>query len=178
MTPQQIRPATETDAAQLARLAAATFPLACPPGSPAADIDAFIAQHLSAERFGDYVRDPHRAVLVADDAGAFTGYAMLVFGEPHDPEVAAQLTAHPTAELSKLYVAPEHHGAGTARSLMGAALRVAVDRGAAGVWLGTNQENTRAQRFYAKCAFARVGTKRFALGARVEDDYIFEYVFS
>jgi RimJ/RimL family protein N-acetyltransferase len=32
----------------------------------------------------------------------------------------------------------------------------------------------RAQRFYAKSGFARVGTKRFLVGDRFEDDYVYE----
>lgn len=173
-----IRKANETDASRLADLAAATFPLACPPQAPTADIDAFIAHHLNARRFAEYATDASRTVLLAEDGDQFVGYAMLIFAEPHDPDVSAQLSVRGLAELSKIYVAPERHGAGTARELMAAALHSARDRGASGVWLGTNQENARAQRFYVKSGFARVGTKRFQLGARVEDDYIFEYVFS
>ena len=45
---------------------------------------------------------------------------------------------------------------------------------AAGVWLGVNQENERAQKFYAKSGFEKVGTKRFLVGDRYEDDYVFE----
>lgn len=172
----RIRQAGETDAGELAALAAATFPLACPADAPAADIAAFVAQHLTAARFREYVTDAHRVVLAADSAGGLVGYAMLIFGEPYDAQVAEQLTARPTAELSKIYVAAEHHGTGTARALMAAALDRALSRGAAGVWLGTNQQNVRAQRFYVKNGFRRIGVKRFQLGARIEDDYIYERV--
>ena len=44
-----------------------------------------------------------------------TGYAMVVTGEPADPDVQAALTVRPTAELSKIYVLPDQHGAGTSR---------------------------------------------------------------
>ncbi|GAA4161059.1 GNAT family N-acetyltransferase [Gryllotalpicola daejeonensis] len=172
--PVQITQATAADAERVAELAARTFPLACPPDAPAADIEAFIAQHLTAARFAEYVTDASRLVLIADDGTGLSGYAMLVFGEPYDEQVAAQLTARPTAELSKIYVAPEHHGAGVAAALMEAAIEQAAARGAASVWLGTNQENARAQRFYAKSGFANVGVKRFRLGDRWEDDFVFE----
>ena len=99
---------------------------------------------------------------------------MVVHGEPADPDVRAALTLRPTAELSKIYVLPDHHGAGTSRLLMAAAIDAAKARGAAGVWLGVNQENERAQRFYTKSGFERVGTKRFLVGDRYEDDYVFE----
>ena len=57
---------------------------------------------------------------------------------------------------------------------MEAAIEAARARGAAGVWLGVNQENERAQKFYVKSGFARVGTKRFLVGDRYEHDYVFE----
>jgi ribosomal protein S18 acetylase RimI-like enzyme len=44
--------------------------------------------------------------------------------------------------------------------------------GAACVWLGVNQENQRAQRFYAKSGFTVSGTKTFRLGGHVENDYV------
>jgi tRNA (guanine37-N1)-methyltransferase len=174
--PVQITEATGADAERVARLAALTFPLACPPDAPEADIQAFITAQLSAERFAQYTTDPDRVVLLADDGTGLAGYAMLIFGEPHDEQVAAQLTTRPTAELSKIYVAPEHHGAGVAAALMAAAVDQAAARGAAAVWLGTNQENQRAQRFYAKSGFANIGVKRFHLGDRWEDDFVFERV--
>jgi ribosomal protein S18 acetylase RimI-like enzyme len=172
----QITRAAAADAERVAALAALTFPLACPPDAPAADIAAFIAQHLTAARFAEYVADADRVVLLAADGTGLSGYAMLVFGEPYDAQVAAQLASRPTAELSKIYVAPEHHGAGVAAALMAAAVDEAAARGAASLWLGTNQENLRAQRFYAKSGFARVGVKRFHLGDRWEDDFVFERV--
>jgi ribosomal protein S18 acetylase RimI-like enzyme len=170
----QITDATESDAERLAELAARTFPLACPPTTTAEDIAAFVAQNLSAARFAEYAADAGRAVLLADDGTGLSGYAMLVFAEPYDPQVAALLAHRPTAELSKIYVAPEHHGAGVAAELMAAAVRRAGERGAASVWLGTNRENVRAQRFYAKSGFRPVGTRRFRLGERWEDDLVFE----
>jgi ribosomal protein S18 acetylase RimI-like enzyme len=172
--PVQIRRAAVSDAESVAELAARTFPLACPPDAPASDISAFIAANLSAARFAEYATDAARVVLLAEDDAGLAGYAMLVFGEPSDSDVAAQLVRRPTAELSKIYVAPEHHGAGVAAALLAATIDEAIARGAASVWLGTNQENLRAQRFYEKSGFARVGVKRFHLGDRWEDDYVFE----
>ena len=40
------------------------------------------------------------------------------------------------------------------------------------MWLGVNQQNQRAQRFYTKHGFAINGTKTFRLGAGIENDYV------
>ena len=175
MIPVSVRPAGAGDAAALAELAAVTFPLACPPGSTAADQQAFLTAHLSADRFTGYLDDPGRLVLVAqDEAGALLGYTMLVEGRPADPDVQAAITLTPAVELSKCYVRPDHHGSGLSGRLMTATLDAARETGAAGVWLGVNQLNGRARAFYARHGFAVVGTKHFVVGSRVEDDFVLE----
>ncbi|GAA2730175.1 GNAT family N-acetyltransferase [Pedococcus aerophilus] len=169
-----VRRATAADAPALAAVASATFALACPPHTTQESIAAFIADVLSQERFQEYLADPERDLFLAEDGAVATGYAMLVTGEPGDPDVRGALAHRPSSELSKIYVLPDQHGAGTSRLLMTAALDAARARGSRGAWLGVNQLNERAQRFYAKSGFTRVGTKRFLVGDRYEDDYVFE----
>ena len=170
--PLTIRTATEVDAPALASVAAVTFPLACPPHTTDEAKVAFIRQWLSEPRFREYALDSDRVVLLAELDGEPVGYTLLVFGEPSDVDAAAAVSERPTSELSKCYVLPGHHGAGIAAELMTESLRVARERGAAGIWLGVNEENGRAQAFYAKHGFERVGTKHFTVGDRVEDDYV------
>lgn len=169
-----IRRATASDAAELARVAAITFPLACPPSTTEAAKAHFIATALSQEAFTAYLASPAHIVLLAAAGGESAGYTMLVTGEPGDPDVAAVVAARPTIELSKVYVMPEHHGAGVAAALMDASVAAARETGAASMWLGVNTENARANRFYEKHGFARVGTKKFRLGDVDEDDFVRE----
>ena len=61
----RIRTATAADAGSLAELAAATFPLACPPHTTAEAIADFIATHLSQDSFDAYLADPARVLLIA-----------------------------------------------------------------------------------------------------------------
>lgn len=145
---------------------------------PPESVQKFIDANLTPERFEEYVGDQGRAVLLAEeDEGqdvVAVGYVMLVHGEPYDADVRAVVRHLPTTELSKIYVMPTAHGSGIARDLLAAALEIARDIGAAGMWLGTNQANARAQRFYLKSGFEQVGTKRFWVGDHYEDDYVFE----
>jgi len=188
--PMWMRVATPRDAPLLHELAAATFPLACPPHAPTSAIAAFIEEHLSVAAFERHLADPDREIITADArvtwpsgtpqpariaAGLpdmLVAYAMLVYGAPQDPDVAAVVSGAGVVELSKCYVRPEQHGTPTAHELMAAVLAAARARGAATIWLGVNDENVRAQRFYAKHGFERIGMKRFHLGDRVEDDYV------
>jgi ribosomal protein S18 acetylase RimI-like enzyme len=171
----RIRAARSDEAPALAELAAATFALACPPHTTPAAIAAFLRDVLAPANFEGFLADPDRLLLVAEDvAGTLTGYTMLVFAEPDDPDVAGAIRIRPTAELSKCYVRADAHGTGTAAALMSATLDAARERGAAGSWLGVNQENQRALRFYGKHGYQRVGIKRFLVGERYEDDFVLE----
>ena len=172
----KVRPATADDIGVLASVAAATFRLACPPSVTEESMALFVRDVLSRERFVEYLADPSRALFVAErpEVAGAVGYAMVVVGEPADDDVRAVITHRPTAEVSKIYVLPDAHGGGVSRLLMAASLEAARAAGAQGVWLGVNQLNVRAQKFYAKSGFTRIGTKRFLVGRRYEDDYVFE----
>jgi ribosomal protein S18 acetylase RimI-like enzyme len=169
-----VRTAGTADSEALAEVAAATFALACPPGTKQQDIDDFIGSNLARDNFDVYLSDPARVLLLAELDGNPVGYTMLVFGEPADPDVAAAVTLHPTAELSKCYVLPAQHGGGIAAALIGRSVAEAAARGASAVWLGVNQHNARANRFYEKSGFRIVGTKRFRVGAEWHDDFVRE----
>jgi ribosomal protein S18 acetylase RimI-like enzyme len=169
-----IRRAAADDAAELARVAAITFPLACPPSTTEAAKAHFIATKLSRDAFAGYLASPRHILLLAEVDGASAGYTMLVTGDPDDPDVAAAVTARPTVELSKVYVMPEQHGSGVAAALMDASVAAARATGAATMWLGVNTENARANRFYDKSGFRVVGAKKFRLGDVDEDDFVRE----
>jgi ribosomal protein S18 acetylase RimI-like enzyme len=161
-----------TELAELADVAARTFPLACPPSTTPDNIAAFIDEQLSARRFAEYLNDPDRVLLIAREDGRMTGYAMLIRGVDGDDDVQRAVSLRPAVEISKLYVLPDSHGAGTSAALMSEAISRAAQLDAKCVWLGVNQQNQRAQRFYAKHGFAVNGTKTFRLGAAVENDYV------
>ncbi|MGV9713357.1 aldose epimerase family protein [Gordonia sp. NPDC003424] len=164
----------------IADVAAVTFPLACPPDSPPEAIAEFIRKSLSPSEFAHHITDPQSDVLVARDGigGPIVGYVLLHHRAPTDPDVAAAVTDRPVTEVSKVYVLSDLHahrrtdGRSPSRALMSAALARAAALGSRVAWLGVNQENVRAQRFYQKMGFTRAGVKTFDLGGRIEHDYV------
>jgi ribosomal protein S18 acetylase RimI-like enzyme len=168
----RVTTAAVADLPELADVAARTFPLACPPSVTPENIVAFIDENLSQSRFAEYLTDSDRVVLIAREDGRMVGYVMLIRGVPDDEDVRRAVTPRPAVELSKLYVLPDSHGAGASAALMTAALKTAEELDAMCVWLGVNQQNQRAQRFYTKHGFSINGTKTFRLGAGMENDYV------
>ncbi len=167
-----VRLATTDSARALAAVAAQTFPLSCPPATDPENIASFVAANLSAARFAEYLSDPRRAVLIAGRDRRIIGYAMLIRGVAGDSDVQRAVRLRPAAELSKMYVLPDYHGAGVAAALMDLALGTAEHWGVRCAWLGVNQQNRRAQRFYTKSGFTISGTRTFQLGTRRENDYV------
>jgi ribosomal protein S18 acetylase RimI-like enzyme len=160
------------DAEALSDVAAATFPLACPPHATPDDIGIFINDVLSFERFGEYLSLTSHTVLKAVDDDKIVGYVMLIAGEPSDPALGAELPAGPLIEISKMYVLPGRHGTGVATALMNASVELARQTGKSAIWLGVNQHNKRAQRFYTKHGFERIGEKTFQVGSQTHHDFV------
>ncbi len=174
-----IRNAASSDAALLHSLAAATFAMACPPGTLQSGIDDFVTHQLSEAAFAHYAAASDRVILIAEADGVAAGYTMLILPDPigsapTDPDVASVVHTRPTAELSKVYVLAGHHGSGVGAALMAASVDTVHSRGFASVWLGVNKQNARANRFYEKNGFAIVGSKKFLLGGKWEDDFVRE----
>ncbi|MBU3749991.1 MAG: GNAT family N-acetyltransferase [Mycobacterium sp.] len=167
-----VTPAGGAEAGELAAVAAATFPLACPASAAAEDIAEFVRTHLSAGRFAEYLTDPDRIVFVAQDGGRIVGYAMLIRGIGADPDVARAVPQRPAVELSKMYVLPSHHRSGAAAALLQSGIDWSVAGGATAVWLGVNKHNIRAQRFYRRHGFEVTGSRTFRLGAGTEADFV------
>ncbi len=171
-----VRLAGRGDAVMLHLLASATFPLACPPGTPAEDIQAFIDAELTVEKFRTRLESDRRTLFIGEIGGTPAGYAMVSHHATLNEEVAALLTCTSTAELSKLYLLVGRHGSGLADKLMEAAIADARDRGVQSLWLGADPGNSRANSLYDRYSFVRRGIKKFQVGSRWEDDVIREKV--
>jgi tRNA (guanine37-N1)-methyltransferase len=75
-------------------------------------------------------------------------------GRAGDADAAAAVSARPAIELSRFYTRAVAHGSGTvAGPLMRATIDAAGAARASTVWLGVNEENARAIRFYEKHGF-------------------------
>lgn len=186
-------------ATELAELATRTFPDACPRYLSEADIAAFVAENLSVAAFENYLADPHwMAVVVRAASGAsrgeLLGYSLTllpdsVVGMGGDDVAGREDGAPfthlpdrdgPLLELSKFYVERSWHGSGVADLLWRATVEACrarisdVDAAPAPyLWLGTNKDNRRAQRFYKRCGFRKVATREFQVGEVVNSDLIF-----
>ncbi len=161
-----VREATLDDAPAIARLAARTFHLACPPTTSAEAIAAHIRDELNAERFAEHMVASDFFVVDAGD-GEVCGYVMIA----HDPPPIDQDWSNPV-ELRRIYVDTDRHSSGVAVELMDTSLAFAAERGHDWIWLGTNEANDRAVRFYEKFGFRIVGKRSFCVADSIECDHV------
>lgn len=129
--------------------------------------------HYLAEAYGPggkLIRDltnPEVTFRIACDRDAIVGYAKLT--PPFLPDRAMTAGA---AQLSQLYVASTHHGAGIAQALMDWATDTARARQATALLLTVFENNPRAIRFYEKRGFVHIGDYDFPVGDQIDRDLI------
>jgi ribosomal protein S18 acetylase RimI-like enzyme len=159
-----LRIAQASDAASLSRLAAATFALACPDGTPQEDIRSYIESELTEASFLEHIACSTKSMLVTLVDSVICGYMMLC-----REEAPSGVAARRPIELRRIYVLPQHHGSGVADSLVMRAIREAGAGGYGTLWLGVSASNVRALCFYRRHGFTTSGACRFPLGGIVHE---------
>lgn len=162
-----LRPATVADAGPLSRFAARTFDEAFGSDSDRADVDAYLAEAFRPEVQAAEITEPGAFVLLAESDGTLVGYVHMCDSEP-----PACIRQRPALELKRLYVDQMCQGTGLGGRLLRAGVAHARDAGAAAVWLGVWERNTRAQRLYAREGFVRAGEHVFQLGRDPQTDWV------
>jgi len=158
--------ATAEDAPLLAELAARTFFEAFAADNTPDDMRRHLETSYTPELHLVEIRNPAiDTLLMRIDGGAPMAYAQLRAGH-----VAGGVPAEGSIELWRFYVDKPWHGQGLAHTLMEAAKTRARKRGASTLWLGVWERNARAQAFYGKHGFRKVGNHIFVVGSDPQTD--------
>jgi diamine N-acetyltransferase len=162
-----VRPGRPADAAVLAEFAATTFRDAFGKDNRPEDLALHLTRSYGPRQQAAELADPAIATLLAEDGDRLAGYAQLRPGTP-----PACVPAAGSLELWRFYVGQAWHGRGAAQTLMEAVFAAARSRGARYLWLGVWERNPRAQAFYRKTGFERVGGQTFMVGADAQTDHV------
>ena len=161
-----IRDATDADAAQLAEFGARTFYESFAADNTPDDMQRHLASAFSPERQLAEIRHPDLDTLIVVAPGErWAGFAQLRAGK-----LSEGVPEHGSLELWRFYVDKAWHGQGIAATLMDAAKQRARRRGASTLWLGVWERNARAQAFYRKHGFDKVGSQVFVVGSDPQTD--------
>lgn len=166
-----IRRGAVGDAETLAPLAIKIFndAFAANPLNKPEDMRAYIAEAFGIEQTRRELGDEKFIFFIAEIAGEMIGYAKL-----HEHSNEDCVSDRDPIELARLYVLKDFHGQGIAEKLMNECFNLARDKKYQTMWLGVWEHNFRAQRFYEKLGFRKVGTHVFQLGSDAQTDWVLE----
>jgi diamine N-acetyltransferase len=163
-----IRRADVGDAGLLAELGARTFSDTFAADNRSEDMAAYLSASFSPAKQAEELLDPRSAYLIAEIDDEAVGYAQLHAGVA--PEC---VTGDAPVELARLYVIQKWHGrGGVSAALMRACVEEARRAGHRTLWLGVWERNARAQAFYRKWGFEKVGEHIFQLGSDPQNDIL------
>jgi GNAT superfamily N-acetyltransferase len=123
------------------------------------NMQAYMASAFTLPQFKAELSDPAAVFLLAEIDGHLSGYAKLLADKA--PEC---VTGAAPVELVRFYIDHSWQGSGLASALMDACLAEAKSGGFKTMYLGVWEKNLRAQAFYRKWNFVRVGEHTFQMG--------------
>ena len=165
-TPFALHDATPADAAALAEFGARTFHDTFAADNTVEDMRQHLESAWGPAKQLQEIQSPEMDTLILrNDAGEWLGFAQLRAGTVSDG-----VPREGSIELYRFYVDSRWHGQGVAAGLMAGAMQRARRRGAATMWLGVWERNARAQAFYRKHGFEKVGKQVFVVGSDPQTD--------
>jgi molybdopterin-guanine dinucleotide biosynthesis protein A len=141
------------------------------------DMRAYLAEHFTEAALRRVLVDPDCLTLVLEDGATPVGWALLVTRRSSQRGASASGASAPSGgevEIRRFYVDRRLHGGDAAPALLASALVRARGLGAGAVSLAVWEHNRRAQGFYRKHGFRRVGSQAFQLGADAQTDDVLQ----
>ena len=154
-----IRRATVDDAVLISVLASTTFYEAYFEQDESANLAGYIHESFEIKTIRSEIEDPRSTFFLIFLDGKVVGYAKLIDDSTTDGVADGRVV-----ELKRIYLVERVWGTGIGDKLVTYCIETAKNRGFAAIWLGVWEENTRAQKFYTKYGFYKVGTVTFPYG--------------
>jgi ribosomal protein S18 acetylase RimI-like enzyme len=167
----EIRRAHEADAKLIRVLGAVTFFEAYFEQDDAHDLANYIHESFDLEKIRAEIADKNTTFFIINLDDHAVGYAKLREGSKTDC-----IKTENSIELQRIYIIERVYGTGIGEQLLKYCLEFAKTRGFATLWLGVWEEIKRAQKFYAKHGFKRVGELEYPYGETVGINFVLEKV--
>ena len=166
-----IRPAAAGDAAALAEFAERVFDEVFSEGNDPGDMASYLNEAFSPDIQRAEITAPGSIVLLAVDPSSRELAGYLHIAPAERPEC---VDGDAPAELKRLYVDPALHGRRIGKRLLDEGIARAKANGVKTLWLGVWERNFKAQGFYTREGFTRVGDHPFVLGSDTQTDWIMQ----
>jgi len=163
-----IRRVESADAAVLAELAAATFTETFGHLYAPADLASYLGRACTESVCRELIANSRAAAWFAEPEGS----APVAFVTVADCKLPVPDLEPTAGEIRQLYVRSGFQSAGLGARLMDVALVWLEEQGRRPLYVGVWSENHRAQRFYARYGFVKVGEYGFQVGKTVDRELI------
>jgi ribosomal protein S18 acetylase RimI-like enzyme len=175
-----IRRAVQSDVKELVAFAANSFTATFGHLYPEKDLSDFIASSYTEAIFSkwllsnsDDTSDKEALMWIAVNTSSSTVLGYILAGVPcslpHEDVDVLQ-----DGEIMKCYVDKSQFGTGLADRLLAEAISwLRSDQKTKNIWLGCYSENFRAQKFYTRHGFEKVGEYNYIVGSCVDLEYVY-----
>jgi len=167
-----IRRARPDDAAALSALAIRTFEDTFGPYTAPEDMTAYMSEAYTADRQRAEILDSKNTIFVVEAVASGAEPVLMAYAYVSRSTPPACVTGVDPIELKRLYVDKPWHGQGVAHRLMDESIAAAKALGGQTMWLSVWERNFRAQAFYRRYGFERVGEHIFAVGKDPQVDWL------
>ncbi len=162
-----VRLARPADAAALSAFGRRVFHDTFAADNNPADLAAYLESAYTEPAQRREIADPDIVTWLVEMEGRLAAFAQLRLSTRSDG-----VTGVRPVELWRFYVDPDWHGRGVAAALLERVEDTARAHGAETLWLGVWEKNLRAQAFYRKHGFVRVGSHTFVVGTDPQTDLV------
>jgi ribosomal protein S18 acetylase RimI-like enzyme len=114
------------------------------------------------------LEDPDVGVWLLEVDQRAVGYVLAGPCKLDNPEVTSTCR-----EIHRLYLLPDYQSGGRGARLMEVAMRWLERDRPRRIWLGVFSGNPRAQRFYERLGFRKVGEHTFKVGERIDHEFTY-----
>ena len=158
---------SDEDIKKLQTIAKQTFTETFGSQNTAEDLAKFLNEEYDFNKLKSEVADPESFYYFCYFNDELAGYLKLNIGS------AQTESDYPEAlEIQRIYVLQKYQGQKIGLSMMQHTIAVAKKIKKSQVWLGVWKKNLKAQAFYRKSGFEKVGSHDFVLGDDIQTDYI------
>lgn len=133
----------------------------------AEDLAKFLSEEYDFDKLKAEVENPESFYYFYYFEDELAGYLKLNVGAAQ-----TELDYPEAVEIQRIYVLQKYQGKRIGLAMMKQALAVAEELKKPQVWLGVWENNLKAQAFYQKFGFKKVGSHDFILGDDKQTDYI------
>jgi diamine N-acetyltransferase len=143
-----IRIASPEDSAEVVEIGRFTFYESWHHMHSEEDMQLYLSEAFEPEKIKKDLGNPANTFMLAYYKGELIGYAKLRTDRSYP-----QLKNEPAMEMERIYIKHKYHGIKAGKALMDKSIELAREKNCKWLWLGVNQDNSRAINFYKRYGF-------------------------